>query len=62
MRHPETDPNDRQQEEQVDQVRVSDRFQELVEAAHVDPLDPGISRLQCVAAATLGDLPAVEIL
>src|SRR2546425_2902047 len=61
MRHPETDPNDRQQEEQVDQVGVGDRFEKLIEPAHVVPLDPGAGGLQRVGAAALADLPAGEI-
>src|SRR5438067_1583997 len=61
MRHPETDPNDGQQEEQVDQVRVGHRFQQLIEAAEIVSLDPGMGGLQRVAAAALEDLPAVEV-
>src|SRR2546422_4047193 len=62
MRHPETDPDDRQQKEQVDQVRVGDRLQKLVEPAQIDPLDSGVGGLQRVRVAALGELPAVEIL
>src|SRR5438132_1296861 len=61
MRHPETDPNDGQQEEQVDQIRVRHRFQQLIEAAEVVSLDPGMGGLQRVAAAPFEDLPAVEV-
>src|SRR5207244_3599094 len=62
MRDPETDPDDRQQEEQVDEVRFGDRFQQLVEPAQVVALDPGVRGLQGVGLAALDDLPAVEVL
>ena len=60
--YPEADTDDGQQEEEVDEVGVGDRLQQLIEAAQVIPFDPGTGGLQRIAMTALVDLATVEVL